>query len=59
MQVMFLYAPYLVYVLYCIIIVPVGQLYVDIYLCIGQYISCALDICIVYYSFVPNIIANI
>jgi hypothetical protein len=40
---MFLCAPYLLYVLYYIIIVRVGQLYVDTYICIGQYIYCVLD----------------
>jgi hypothetical protein len=32
---MFLYAPYLLYVIYCIIILRIGQLYVGAYLCIG------------------------
>jgi hypothetical protein len=42
-QIMFLYTPYLLYYLYCIIIVRVGQLYIDTYLCIGQYICCVID----------------
>jgi hypothetical protein len=41
---MFIYAQYLLYyLLYCIIIVHVGQLYMHTYLFIGQYICCVLD----------------
>jgi hypothetical protein len=54
---MVIYAPYLLYVLYCIIIVRVEQLYVDTYLCIDQYIFVVG--CIIYHSFIPNIITNI
>jgi hypothetical protein len=55
---MFIYAQYLLYyLLYCIIIVHVGQLYMHTYLFIGQYICCLRYI--TYYLFVPNIITNI
>jgi hypothetical protein len=42
-QLMILFAPYLLYVIYCIIIICIKQLYVNTCLCIRQYICCTLD----------------
>jgi hypothetical protein len=51
-QIIFIYASYLLYIIYYIIIIWVEQLYADTYLYIGQYIY-------ILYSFVHNIITNI
>jgi hypothetical protein len=60
---MFLYASYLLYIPYCIVIIRGGQLYVDTYLCIGHHIYCVLDVLyiiylyvILYYIYLTNVI---